>query len=96
MTDLQGEVPPELPLIVGAGQGEPERLLLIGAPEGGFVTVRRWSSADWSDGDAARVEDAPALLAWIEAQAAHGRTLNQSLYAVRLWLRGQAGVPRTR
>ena len=39
-------------------------------------------------------EPAAALLAWIERQAASGRSLNQSLYAVRLWLRGTGpGAP---
>jgi hypothetical protein len=32
------------------------------------------------------------LLAWLEKQASSGRPMNQSLYAVRLWLRGE-GAP---
>jgi hypothetical protein len=89
-------VPQELPLIVGAGAGEPETLVLIGAPRQGRVVLRRWSSAAWGDSAAPREEDAAAFLRWVEAQAASGRTLNQALYAVRLWLRGEGTAPRSR
>lgn len=85
----------ELPLIVGAGGGEPETLVLIGEPRAGRVAVRRWSSAAWSDGGEPREEDAAALLRWVETQAANGRPLNQALYAVRLWLRGEGAAPRS-
>jgi hypothetical protein len=89
-------VPEELPLIVGAGNGEPETLVLIGAPRQGRVTLRRWSSVAWEAGTAPREEDAAAFLRWVEAQAASGRTLNQALYAVRLWLRGEGTAPPSR
>ena len=39
------DAPDELPLLMGPGHGEPERLLLIGAPdERGTVRVRIWTS----------------------------------------------------
>ena len=85
----------ELPLILGAGDGEPEVLLLIGAPQHGRVSVRRWSSVAWASAPEARVEDAAHFLRWVEEQAAKGRTLNQALYALRLWLRGEGTAPRT-
>jgi hypothetical protein len=90
-----GHAARELPLIVGAGGGEPETLVLIGEPRAGRVSVRRWSSTAWSEGGEARDEDAAALLRWVEAQAAAGRSLNQALYAVRLWLRGEGIAPRS-
>ena len=88
--------PAELPLLVGRGAGEPETLLLLGAPADGRVTVRRWSADNWSATPTSTSDDAAELLRWIEAQAAAGRTLNQSLYDVRLWLRGIGVAPRTR
>lgn len=84
--------PSELPLLVGAATGTPEELLLIGPAVGGRVLVRRWRGDDWSAPPVPTPQDADALLQWVEAQAAAGRTINQSLYGVRLWLRGE-GVP---
>jgi hypothetical protein len=89
MTDAVPGPAHELPLLVGAAGGIPEELLLVGAPLTGRVTIRRWSAAGWGDGPTLRTEDAPALLRWIEAQQAAGRSLNQSVYTVRLWLTGQ-------
>jgi hypothetical protein len=40
--------------------------------------------ADWSAPPRSRAERATALLQWIEEQSAAGRSINQSLYAVRL------------
>lgn len=83
-------MPAEMPLLMGPGKGEPERLMLLGAPAKGRVVIREWTGDDWSASASSRLEDAESLLRWIEAQAASGRTLNQSLYGVRLWLRGQS------
>ena len=81
--------PKELPILLGARGTEPETLLLVGAPDtGGRVTVRRWTAADWSAPAPAHEEPAGGLLRWLEAQAAVGRAMNQSAYAIRLWLTG--------
>jgi hypothetical protein len=78
----------ELPLLMGAGHGEPERLLLLGAPdERGMVHVRIWTSDDWSLPPRTRDEPCDGLLEWIESMARAGHSLNQSLTAVRGWLR---------
>jgi len=78
----------ELPLLMGPGHGEPERLLLIGAPnDEGMVHVRIWTSDDWSLPPRARDEPRDGLLEWIESMARAGHSLNQSLTAVRSWLR---------
>jgi hypothetical protein len=83
------DAPRELPLLMGAARGEPERLMLIGAPDGrGMVRVRAWSSEDWGAMPAAREEARDRLLEWIEARARAGHSLNQSLDTVRAWLRG--------
>ena len=87
MTGETDAAPRELPLMIGAARGEPEVLMLIGVPAGDSVVVRRWTSDDWSASPQAMAEDAEGLLQWVEAQSAQGRSLNQSLYAVRLWLR---------
>ena len=85
----------ELPLLIGALRGDSEMLLLVGHPDAsGVVHVRRWSSADWSSAPEVRAERASSFLEWVERQVAMGRTMNQSVYAVRLWLRGEATAAR--
>ncbi len=85
----------EMPLLLGAGAEAPETLLLIGTPgDDGVVHVRVWSASDWSAPPRGRAERATALLQWIEEQSAAGRSMNQSLYAVRLWLRGEGNPAR--
>ena len=88
MADGSGTTPRELPVLLGAGAGAPETLLLIGVPgDDGVVHVRVWSASDWSAPPRARAERATSLLQWLEDQSAAGRSMNQSLYALRLWLR---------
>lgn len=85
----------ELPLLLGRHGDLAETLLLVGAPDAaGVVHVRGWSAEDWSAPPGARAERASTLLAWLERQVSSGRTMNQSLYAVRLWLRGEGSAPR--
>jgi hypothetical protein len=87
--------PGELPLLLGPGGSAPETLFLIGVPgDDDVVHVRVWSAADWSAPPKVRAERASALLKWLEAQGAAGRTMNQSLYALRLWLRREGTAPR--
>ena len=85
----------ELPLLLGHIGDLAETLLLIGVPDSaGIVHVRGWSAEDWSAPPGARAERAATLLEWIERQGSSGRPMNQSLYAVRLWLRGEGNAPR--
>jgi hypothetical protein len=85
----------ELPLLLGAGAGAPESRVRIGAPDAdGVVHVRTWSAVDWSAPPKARAERAASFLQWLESQSAAGRSMNQSLYALRLWLRGERSAPR--
>jgi hypothetical protein len=85
----------ELPVLLGAAADAPETLLLIGTPgDDGVVHVRVWSGSDWSAPPRGRAERATALLQWLEEQSAAGRSMNQSLYAVRLWLRREGTPPR--
>ena len=78
----------EFPLLLGRKGDLAEALLLIGAPDAsGIVHVRGWSAEDWSAPPGSRAERASTLLEWIERQVSAGRTMNQSMYAVRMWLR---------
>jgi hypothetical protein len=90
-----GEPARELPVLLGAVTDAPETLLLIGVPgDDGVVHVRVWSASDWSAPPRGRAERASALLQWLEEQSAAGRSLNQSLYALRLWLRREGNPAR--
>lgn len=77
-----------LTLRVAAGQGEPERLLLIGRPERGQVRVREWTSRSWnSEGDDYEI-DAEELLAGLERDFSARRAMSEGIYRVRQWLTG--------
>jgi len=93
--DAAGATTGELPVLIGGAANAPETLLLIGTPgDDGVVHVRVWSASDWSAPPRSRAERATALLQWIEEQSAAGRSMNQSLYAVRLWLRREGNEAR--
>lgn len=82
----------ELPLLLGAIDDVEETLMLIGAPDkAGVVHVRSWSADAWSAPPTSRAERASALLEWLEQQGKRRRPMNQSLYALRLWLQGIGG-----
>jgi hypothetical protein len=94
-SEAQGTTPGEMPVLLGAIAGAPETLLLIGVPgDDGVVHVRVWSASDWSAPPRGRAERATALLQWLEEQSAAGRSMNQSLYALRLWLRREGSHAR--
>ena len=96
MRDAAGttSAPREMPLLIGPGGGAPETLFLIGVPgDDDVLHVRVWSANDWSAPPKVRAERATALLKWLEAQSAAGRSMNQSLYALRLWLRREGTAP---
>ena len=79
----------ELPLLIGAGPAMPETLMLIGAPDAaGVVHVRRWSADEWSAPPRTSAERADTLLKWLEVQHRAGRTMNQSMHTLGVWLRG--------
>jgi hypothetical protein len=85
----------ELPLLIGPGPAMPETLMLIGSPDAaGVVHVRRWTADEWSAAPRVSAERADTLLKWLDVQARAGRTMNQSLTTVRLWLRGEGGTTR--
>jgi len=76
-----------LQLLVGAGQGEPEMLLLLGRPNAqGVVRVRSWTSDDWSAAPTTSERPRADLLRDIESWVRQRRGLNHELALVRRWL----------
>ena len=85
----------ELPLLIGPGRGTAESLMLLGAPDAsGVVHVRTWTADDWGSPPRTSAERADTLLRWLDVQRQAGRTMNQSLTTIRLWLRGEGGTTR--
>lgn len=82
------ESTPELPVLIGPGQDEPETLLLVSERDAaGHVTMRRWTAANWGAPPTMHDMHAAALYQWFENVRRHNRTLNQSLPLLRTWLR---------
>ena len=78
-----------LAVLVGAGGGEPERLLRIGRPIDGQVDVLEWSGDDWTRPAQQRRQPAAELLAQLERAAEERRRMTEEIYRLRLWLQGQ-------
>ena len=77
----------ELEVLIGAGGGAAEALMLVGQPRAdGRVTVRSWTSGDWSREPEARERVATELFAEIERAARVGRSVRPELGTVREWL----------
>jgi hypothetical protein len=88
MTAAASSTPRALPQLLGPGPGTPEALMLLGTPDAhGVVHIRTWTADDWSGAPRASAERAETLLKWLDVQQRLGRTMNQSPYTVRLWLR---------
>lgn len=87
--------PSELPILIGGGgAGEPEQLIIVGARRAdGTVPTVAWSGADWSAAPDRRDRRADALLEEIERASRAGRSINQELFLVRRWLRGEHVPP---
>ena len=78
----------ELPILLGGG-GAAEVLILVSRPaRDGTVWTHTWSSTDWSAPAAVRERSARDLLEELEHEVRSGRTINQEMYRVRGWLRG--------
>lgn len=80
----------ELPILLGGG-GAAEVLILVSRPtRDGTVWTHTWSSADWSAPAVVRERSARDLLEEVEREVRTGRTINQEMYRVRGWLRGES------
>jgi|GEM_PF-1766450 len=88
-TGGSGEQEEMLTVQVGAGAGEPERLLHLSRPVDGMVRVREWTGESWNTPAVEREMPAEVLLHAFEEAARERRRLSEALYAIRLWLTGQ-------
>ena len=86
-----GKPEDELPVLITGPASEPERLMLVGRPDGGRVRIREWSGADWSAPPAERELRCEELTEVVERAVRAGRRVNQSPHAVRRWLDGARG-----
>jgi hypothetical protein len=76
-----------LQLLVGAGDGKPEMLLLLERPTAkGTVRIRSWTSDDWSAPPTTDERPTLDVLRDIEAWVRQRRGLNHQISAVRRWL----------
>lgn len=79
----------ELGVLVGAGDGERERLVMLGKPAHGRVHVREWSSHNWSSAPEER--DAAVADVAADFQRAYDarRRMSAGLAQIRAWLDGR-------
>jgi hypothetical protein len=81
--------PAELEVLISAGGGEPDRLLILGRPSGGRVHVREWSTHNWSSApDEGELSVADALAVFQGAYDAR-RRMSVSLKGIQAWLAGR-------
>jgi len=81
--------PDELGVLVAAGAGEPERLLMLGRPTGGRVHIREWSSHNWSGRPDERDETVDDAFATFQRAYDARRRMTAGLPQIRAWLDGR-------
>jgi hypothetical protein len=82
-------VPPELGVLISAGGGEPDRLIVLQRPVNGRVRVREWSTHNWSGApDEREISVADALATFQGAYDAR-RRISVSLKGIQAWLAGR-------
>lgn len=86
--DPRDASPTELGVLIAAGAGEPERLLMLGPPARGRVHVREWSAHNWAATPDERDLTVAEALAIFEHAYASRRRLSVALARVRQWLGG--------
>lgn len=85
-----GVVPPsELGVLVSAGAGEPDRLLLLARPSRGRVHIREWSTHNWSSAPDEREIAVDDALAIFRAAYDARRRMSVSLRGIEAWLAGR-------
>jgi hypothetical protein len=81
--------PAELGVLISAGAGEPDRLILLQRPSNGRVHVREWSTHNWSSApDERDLAVADALANFRRAYDAR-RRMSVSLRGIEAWLAGR-------
>ena len=81
--------PDELGVLVAAGDGEPERLLMLGTPARGRVHVREWSTHNWSGRPDERDDAVVDVLAVFQRAHDARRRMSAGLSQIRAWLDGR-------
>jgi hypothetical protein len=82
-------VPAELGVLISAGAGKPDCLLLISRPRDGRVHLREWSTHNWSSApDESEISVADALAIFQGAYDAR-RRMSVSLKGIQAWLEGR-------
>lgn len=86
----KGSAPAELGVLISAGAGEPERLVMLAPPAGGRVHLREWSTHNWTGAPDER--DLPVDQAFAIFRQAHDarREMTMGLTEIRAWLDGLA------
>ncbi|MGH7647422.1 MAG: hypothetical protein ACREND_04855 [Gemmatimonadaceae bacterium] len=81
--------PDELGVLVGAGDGERERLFMLGKPARGRVHVREWSSHNWSGAPDERDAAVADVVAQFQRAYDARRRMSAGLEQIRAWLDGR-------
>lgn len=81
--------PDELGVLVAAGDGEPERLVMLGPPSHGVVHLREWSSRNWSGPPNERDAAVADVLAQFQRAYDARRRMSAGLIQIRAWLDGR-------
>jgi hypothetical protein len=78
----------ELAVLITAGAGEPDRLLMLGRPAAGRVHVREWSTHNWANAPDEHDLAIGEALAIFEHAYESRRRLSVAIARVRQWLGG--------
>lgn len=81
--------PPELGVLISAGVGEPDRLIMLQRPVGGRVHVREWSTHNWSGAPDERDISVAEALATFQGAYDARRRMSVSLKGIQAWLAGR-------
>ncbi|HEU6451449.1 MAG TPA: hypothetical protein VFT57_08500 [Gemmatimonadaceae bacterium] len=81
--------PAELGVLISAGAGEPDRLLLVERPSNGRVHVREWSTHNWSSAPDERDLAVADALAIFQRAYDSRRRMSVSLKGIEAWLAGR-------
>ncbi|HEY9517072.1 MAG TPA: hypothetical protein VIQ74_15440 [Gemmatimonadaceae bacterium] len=80
---------PELGVLISAGAGEPDRLILLHRPAAGRVHLREWSTHNWSGAPDERDITVAEALAIFQGAYDARRRMSVSLKGVQAWLAGR-------
>jgi hypothetical protein len=79
----------ELGVLISAGGGEPDRLIILHRPANGRVHVREWSTHNWSGAPDERDISVAEALATFQSAYDERRRMSVSLKGIQAWLAGR-------